>query len=127
MIDAQDPTRIEWTSPGSHPGAPAYRAACTTTSTNGGRLLALGGSGTAYNISGTGYRGEVCVPLEQLLVFDPETGRVRAEAAPTGWGASMDHRGLVALGDGRWMVVGGMSRAGRASARAQILRFHDDR
>lgn len=126
-IDPSDPTRIEWETRQAHEGRPTYRAACSTTGVNDGALYIYGGTDTPYNISGTGYNGEVCEPLDQLLVFDPESGRVRASATP-GWiTPSMDHRGLVPLGDGRWMAVGGMTAPGQSTGATQILRLKDSR
>lgn len=126
-IDPLDPTRIAWERLEPHPGEPTYRAAGATTSTNEGEIVVLGGSGRAYNISGTGYDGEACTPLEQVLVFDPQSRRTRRQGAPAGWRASMDHRGLAPIGDGRWMVVGGMHAPGAASDRAQIVRLNSPR
>ncbi len=122
-INPADPTRIVWEQRDAHEGRATYRAACSTTGANDGAILALGGSDTAYNISGTGYNGEACAPLEQLLVVDAGSGGVRVGALPVGVTASMDHRGLVPIGDGRWMVVGGMVGPGRATDRVQIMRI----
>lgn len=126
-IDPSDPTRIAWETRPAHPGRPTYRAACSTTGVNEGALYISGGTDTAYNISGTGYNGEACAPLEQLLVFDPESRSIEALGAPGGVGASMDHRGLVPIGDGRWMVVGGMVAPGRATRDARIMRIDPTR
>ncbi|MFI4898154.1 MAG: Kelch repeat-containing protein [Phycisphaerales bacterium JB059] len=126
-IDPLDPTRIAWETIEPHPGEATYRAACTTTMTNEGAIVVLGGSGRAYNISGTGYDGAACAPLAQMLVFDPETRRTRSVGAPAGWHATMDHRGLAPIGDGRWITVGGMRGPGEADHRAQIVRVGSSR
>jgi len=122
-IDPDDPTRISWESIENRRGRPTYRAACSATHASSGEVLVLGGTDTPYNISGTGYNGEPCEPLNQLLAFNADSGRFRARPFPTGAEPTMDHRGLVPLGDGRWMVVGGMTAPGEASARARILRL----
>ncbi len=124
-IDRLDPTKIAWTRLAAHSGRPTYRAACSVTTDHDGAVLVLGGSETPYNISGTGYNGEACEPLDQLLVVDNESGQVRVEPLPVGATASMDHRGLAPIGDGRWMVVGGMIAPGEATGRVQILRIAD--
>ena len=75
-------------------------------------MLVLGGTDNPYNFNGTGYNGQPAFPLNQALLFDPltldwEPLAVEGQVLPT-----MDHRGLVSLGDDLWATLGGMDGPG---------------
>ncbi|MFK7886760.1 MAG: Kelch repeat-containing protein [Gammaproteobacteria bacterium] len=110
-IRAADPTRIDWRSIAAHPGAGRYRAAATG---HDGTVVFAGGSDNPYNFNGIGYNDVPSNASESVYVFDVFTNAWRTEVALSE--PSMDHRGLLALGNGRFAIVGGMRRAQRVSS-----------
>ena len=75
-----------------------------------GMIVFAGGSDNPYNYNGIGYDGNPSAPSARVFGFD---------LAADGWRdlgelpeASMDHRGLLEVGD-EFLIVGGM-RAGQA-------------
>ncbi len=118
-LDAGEPGRITWRTAPPHPGRPTYRAAANATHAHTGPILILGGTDNPYNISGVGYDGRPSAPLDQLLVFDPDSGTFDVVDPPGP--AVMDLRGLAPLGGGRWATVGGMTDPGHASCRVRII------
>ncbi|MEQ8769245.1 MAG: hypothetical protein RIB60_01920 [Phycisphaerales bacterium] len=117
-IDPDDPTRIAWREQSPHPGEPTYRAANASA---GGAVLIAGGTSTPYNIDGVGYDGTPAEPLAQMLAWSPGRGW-SVSPAPA---ATMDHRGLVRVGDS-WAVIGGMT-APRRATRAITVQSPADR
>jgi hypothetical protein len=105
LIDKKDGRRVDWRIVTPHPGLPRYRmAAAGVAAANA--ILFIGGSENPYNYDGIGYDGTPSQPAPGALLFDLETMTWRAvdlKGQPT-----MDHRGLVNLGD-RWLTIGGMT------------------
>ncbi len=114
-IDANEPAKIAWREIEAHPGRPTYRGAASQCATADGRMLLVGGTDNPYNISATGYDGESAMPLDQVLAFDPETGAWETLEASGPWPATMDHRGLVWVGENSWAIIGGMTAPGEAT------------
>ena len=116
IIDREDSRRIDWRAVESHPGAPRYRMAAAG-SDDRNLVLFIGGSENPYNYNGIGYDGEPSNPEKRALIFDMEKQSWRAVKLKNP--PSMDHRGLVPVGD-RWLTVGGMlegqSVTGRVTA-----------
>ncbi len=124
QIDALDPTLISWNEVAAHPGNPTYRAAGGLSATPGGRLLIVGGTDNPYNYNGTGYNGQPATPLDQTLAYDP-VGDVWDTVANVGiHTVTMDHRGLVRIGD-CWATVGGMPARNVATDAVQRMALID--
>jgi N-acetylneuraminic acid mutarotase len=116
-IRPQDPTRIDWFRVPAQPGPGRYRSASTATTQ---RIFLAGGSDNPYNFNGIGYNGDPSQPSAEVYSFDVTTRKWRTErplAVPT-----MDHRGMLVLGDGRYAIVGGMRAAQTVSAQTLIWR-----
>ena len=113
QIAPDDLANISWQQVPAHPGLATYRAAASQVATSDGRLLLVGGSDNPYNFnSSTGYNGQPSFPLNQALLFDPvslewEQLMIEGEVLPT-----MDHRGLVSLGENVFASIGGMDAPG---------------
>ena len=106
-----DLTNIAWETLAAHPGDPTYRAAVSQGAALDDQLLLLGGTDNPYNFEGIGYNGQPSEPLDQVLLFDPVSQEwtsvdVDGNVLPT-----MDHRGLVSVGDG-FATIGGMTGPG---------------
>ncbi|HEX2570547.1 MAG TPA: hypothetical protein VH877_13410 [Polyangia bacterium] len=103
-LDPNNPTTIQWTSLGPHPGPARYRAAAGPAF---GRVLFVGGTDNPYNYDGLSYdNNQPSAPLASLFGIDPRTGTFGAlETRPQ---ATMDHRALVGCGDAVY-TVGGMT------------------
>jgi len=104
IIDEQDGRRIDWRTIDAHPGAPRYRMAAVGAPERQ-TVIFLGGTDNPYNYDGIGYDGIPSEPVANALLFDVETLKWRQVIIDNT--ASMDHRGLVAYGDG-WLTIGGM-------------------
>lgn len=103
-IDPVDPLEIQWTMLPALPGDAQYRMAAMGDDRTG-RVVFAGGSTTAYNYDGTGYDGTPAEPSGHVYAWNIPAKRwdlLEEKKTPT-----MDHRGLVRIGDGYW-TVGGM-------------------
>lgn len=116
-IRADDVSRIDWYRVPHHPGPALYRMAAVGHAASG-RIVFAGGSDNPYNYDGNGYDGRPSEPSSALFAWDLERGRWqdlgRLQVA------TMDHRGLLVVGD-ELLIVGGM-RDGR-SVSASVLAF----
>lgn len=102
-VSQTDVTRIDWRTL-SHPtGTARYRMAAAGHSGQQ-QILFYGGSDNPYNYNGVGYDGKPSEPDGHLWTFDlkTQTWQVKPTAKQT-----MDHRGLLVLGD-KLLVLGGM-------------------
>ena len=97
---------VQWAELPAHPGLPTYRAAASQGDDNG-QMLLIGGTDNPYNFNGIGYNGVPSSPVDQALLFDPTAGDWQTLSVTGDYLPSMDHRGLVRVGDG-WVTVGGM-------------------
>jgi len=116
IIDTGDSRRIDWRSIDAHPGASRYRMAATGIAEKSA-VMFVGGTDNPYNYNGLGYDGNPSEPVTGALFFDVNS---------LGWqhlamdgDITMDHRGLVAYGEG-WLTVGGMT-SGQAVTDKVIL------
>jgi len=108
VLNDIDPADIAWTRIDPHPGESRYRMAAAGGSAKTVVVFA-GGSAIAYNYDGIGYDGRPAEPSDGVFAFDVVARRWRELGRldiPT-----MDHRGLVWLGD-ELFLIGGM-RAGQ--------------
>ncbi len=103
-IDPDDPTKITWVSLGKHPGAGRYRMAAVGAKN---QVIFAGGSDNPYNFNGIGYNGEPSEPSDEVFAFEFEAGIFRELGTKPL--ATMDHRGLLKIGD-RYITLGGMTR-----------------
>ncbi|MDJ0940571.1 MAG: galactose oxidase [Woeseiaceae bacterium] len=116
IIDPDDNRRIDWRSVPPHPGASRYRMAAAGHERG---VLFLGGSANPYNYDGIGYNGKESEPAAGAFEFDVVANRWREigiDGTPT-----MDHRGLVRLGDA-WLTIGGMLGEQRVTSRVYSYR-----
>lgn len=116
-IDADNPARISWRRLPHHGGSGMYRMAASG-STRLGMVVFAGGSDNPYNYDGIGYDGNPSAPSVRVFGFDlaGDAWRELGELPE----ASMDHRGLLEVGDD-FLVLGGM-RAGQVVGRS-VIRF----
>lgn len=113
-IDPDDPGRVVWTQIADHPGPPLYRAASVSI---GPWVVFAGGTNNPYNYNGVGYDGARAEPLGAVFAYHVEDDRwveLPALTAPT-----MDHRGLVRVGDEVW-ILGGMGPGQQVTARVTV-------
>lgn len=104
-IDLAKITNITWTRLPQLPGKGLYRMAAAGISDRN-LILFAGGSDNAYNYNGIGYNKIPSAPSAHVWGYDTAAGYyVVYEDKPT---ATMDHRGLIALGDWRFATLGGM-------------------
>lgn len=109
-IDRREATRITWRPGPAHPGAALYRAGVTRCGT---RVVFAGGTDNPYNFNGVGYDGRPSQPSARVFAFDTRTsGWLSLPPLPA---PSMDHRGLILLGETAW-TIGGMHVGQRVSA-----------
>lgn len=105
-IDSLDPSRISWRQISSHPGPALYRSAAAG---SGGQIVFFGGTDNPYNYNGVGYNGIPSEPRNGAFAYVAAEDRWEAlavQARPT-----MDHRALLTLAPGRWLVIGGMDES----------------
>lgn len=115
-IREDEPRRIDWTLADHHPGPARYRMAATGAT---GGVLFVGGSDNPYNYNGIGYNGEPSEPLATALFYSFANGEWRQWQHAAG--ASMDHRGLLPLGDDSYAIVGGMDSGQRVNGKVRVL------
>ena len=104
-IDESDKTKINWTRLPQLPGKGLYRmAAAGVPSRN--LVLFAGGSDNAYNYSGIGYNKIPSAPSAHVWAYDIADEKfITFKDKPK---ATMDHRALIDLGNGRFAILGGM-------------------
>ena len=104
-IDADDMTQITWTRLPQLPGKGLYRMAALGIADRG-LILFAGGSDNAYNYNGIGYNKIPSTPSPHVWGYDVAANKyVVFDDKPA---ATMDHRGLIKLGDGRFASLGGI-------------------
>ncbi|GMR13647.1 MAG: hypothetical protein BMS9Abin29_1859 [Gemmatimonadota bacterium] len=118
-IDPTDPSHIEWRRLPPHPGPALYRAAAGSV---GPWVVFAGGTDNPYNYDGIGYDGDPSSPLALVFGFNVATGEWRRFGRLAE--ASMDHRGLL-IGDDTMIIVGGIGRGQRVSARVSVTSLTD--
>lgn len=104
-INASNQTEITWTRLPQLPGKGLYRMAATGVAERN-LILFAGGSDNAYNYNGVGYNKMPSQPSAHIWGYDvaAETYVVFEDKAA----ATMDHRGLINLGDWQFATLGGM-------------------
>jgi N-acetylneuraminic acid mutarotase len=110
-IDPSNPSEIAWREIAAHPGPPLYRAASVAI---GPWVIFAGGTDNPYNYNGIGYNGEPAHPRSGVIAYNVEEDRW--VELPSMTSPSMDHRGMVRVGNEIW-ILGGMDGEQRVSAR----------
>ncbi len=114
-IDPERPEIINWRSIAHYPHAARYRMAAGAAS---GKIYFAGGSDNPYNYDGVGYNGIASLPSAAVFAWDADADAwSQVNDLPF---ASMDHRGLVSLGNAYangFALVGGMDADGTVLAR----------
>ena len=122
-IDRVDPTRIVWRETTNLPGPALYRAAASaSTAVHPPQILMAGGAHNPYNYNGIGYNQEPSAPTPEVWGFEPLTRRWIAH--PPLARPSMDHRGLLDLGTGEFLIIGGMLSDQRVTGRTTRLKIN---
>ncbi|AWL11480.1 hypothetical protein HMF8227_00987 [Saliniradius amylolyticus] len=103
IINAADPTRIDWQKIEHPTGEARYRMAAASVK---GKAVFIGGSSNPYNYNGIGYNGEPSEPSSDVWVYHPKENRWQLGQSSQ---ATMDHRGLLVMGH-KLLVIGGMTR-----------------
>ena len=104
-IDPADMTNITWKRLPQLPGKGLYRMAATGVADRN-LVLFAGGSDNAYNYNGIGYNKIPSPPSAHVWGYDiAANDYVVFPDKPI---ATMDHRGLIDLGNGRFATFGGM-------------------
>jgi len=104
-IEARDRRDINWSRLPQLPGNGLYRMAAIGVADKN-LILFAGGSDNAYNYNGIGYNKIPSGPSAHVWGFDTaKNDYVVFEDKPA---ATMDHRGLIDLGRGRFATLGGM-------------------
>ncbi len=102
-IDPTEPTSITWRRI-THPESPAlYRSAALGV---GSWIVFAGGTDNPYNYNGIGYDGQPSLPTDKVFAYD--VVRNSWQSLPRLSSGTMDHRGLVRLGEHLYLV-GGMA------------------
>jgi hypothetical protein len=110
-INPGDPRRISWSELPLLEETAQYRMAATGDEESG-LVLFAGGSHRPYNFNGIGYDGLPAEPEDSLFAWDMASAMwVRFPEASRA--ATMDHRGLVRIGNAGYVTIGGMT-AGQA-------------
>ena len=116
-LDRNDPTNITWSRLPKHPGNARYRIAAGVDHSRG-LLCFVGGTDNPYNYDGIGYDGRPSEPSATAFVW--VAGTTKWEVLTTHAPASMDHRGLIAIGS-TLRTIGGMEVGQSVSAHVRVL------
>lgn len=102
-IDVINPTKINWYQWVHPTDEGRYRMAAVGDVEND-RILFIGGATNPYNFNGIGYDGNPAEPSNEIWSYHigKRSWKVLESAH-----ATMDHRGLIQVGD-KWLTVGGM-------------------
>ena len=113
-IDPDDPNKISWSELSLLDETAQYRMAATGDESSG-LVLFAGGSQRPYNFNGIGYDGLPAEPRDSFFAWDTAAaGWVRfPDVSRT---ASMDHRGLLMIGNEGFSTIGGMTAGQQVTA-----------
>src|SRR5690606_4432446 len=116
IINASDPTQINWTTLDDAPNR-NYRSACLT---YGNKLFWVGGSSVSYNYNGVAYNGSGGVePLMNIAHFNAwENSWNEGNGSPYG---VMDLRGSGQVSPTEWIICGGMESGQIVSNKTYLL------
>jgi len=122
-IDSGNPLRISWSELPLLEETAQYRMAATGDESLG-LVLFAGGSRRPYNFNGIGYDGLPAEPEASMFAWDSNAaGWVHfAEASRI---ATMDHRGLLRIGNAGFATVGGMTGGQKVTERVVTVPMRD--
>lgn len=106
-INEEDPSVIAWRRLPQLPGKGNYRMAATGWP-EASTIILAGGSDNPYNYNGIGYDKVPSQPSSHVWGYDISADKYVVFADKKL--ATMDHRGLVYLGAGKFLTVGGMGQ-----------------
>jgi hypothetical protein len=106
-IDSDDPTKISWSELPLLDETAQYRMAATGDESSG-LVLFAGGSRRPYNFNGIGYDGLPAEPENSFFGWDI-TGGAWVWFPDVSRDATMDHRGLLKIGNAGFITLGGMT------------------
>lgn len=116
-LDPNDVQSLSWRTLTHHGHRARYRVAAGALSGRGWLVFA-GGTARPYNFDGTGYDGVASAAVNDVFAWSARREQwIDLPALPV---ASMDHRGLVAVGDTLWLI-GGMGPGARAQRSVWVL------
>lgn len=119
-INLDDPAQIEYRRLPQLPGRGNYRMGGAG-DTAGNRVLFAGGTSNAYNYNGIGYNGEPSKPTAHVFAWDFTANNwVAYQDKPV---RSMDHRGLVKVGE-NWFTIGGMISSQQVTGKSLATFVH---
>ena len=118
-IDANDPTVIDWRPLPPHAGAPLYRAAVGADETRG-LIVFAGGGDNPYNYNAIGYDGQPSAPSDRVFAFELKSQSWVTLGRKTP--ATMDHRGLLRIGED-FCTLGGMGADGHVLSALACFRL----
>ncbi|MFZ3341972.1 MAG: hypothetical protein WA213_13890 [Terriglobales bacterium] len=117
-----DMTKIEWTKLPPHPGNARFRIAAGAgrPEKKGGKIYFSGGTDNPYDYNGIGYDGRPSEPSAVTFAFDVKTKNWEtiSENTPD---AVMDSRGLAVGTDRELVMVGGMEKGQRVTAKVTVV------
>ncbi len=120
-IDAADITNINWSRLSQLPGKGLYRMAATGWAERN-LVVFAGGTDNAYNYNGVGYNKIPSRPSAHVWAYDiTANDYVALKDKPT---ATMDHRGLIHLGENRFATLGGMGNGQVVLNTTDIFEIH---
>nr|WP_246034069.1 kelch repeat-containing protein [Thalassotalea mangrovi] len=105
-IDADDPLKVDWRLIAHPTGKAKYRMAAAASN---GQFVFVGGSTNPYNYNGIGYDGKPSDASSETWIYaaDKNAWQVYDGAGNESALATMDHRGLIVVGN-HLLTVGGM-------------------
>lgn len=107
-IDKNDFTKISWNKIAKHPTPAKYRMASVGSKALN-KVVFVGGSENPYNYNGIGYNGIASEPSSVIMTYDFLQDSWQTFELEDKAKASMDHRGLLEVGD-EFFIVGGMKK-----------------
>lgn len=110
-INFTNPSKINWYL-WVHPTDESRYRMAAAGDPNNDRILFIGGANNPYNYDGIGYNGQPSEPNGEIWSYylEDRTWKVTESSTPT-----MDHRGLIKVGD-KWVTVGGMRKNQQVTA-----------
>ncbi len=122
IINADDPTEIDWTNLGNSPGNKGYRCGAIHYQD---RIFFVGGAGDGYNYDGISYAtSQGVAPLHRILTWWSEQ-EIWSEGLGAPYGV-MDLRGLAKVNDNQWIICGGMTENQEVSDAVYLLTLDTD-
>ncbi len=111
-VNPDTPHVIEWHRIQPHPGKPLYRMAAGGYRGQGDWIVFVGGSDNPYNYNGIGYDNNPSEPSNTVLAYSMDNNKWHIVGSLEQ--GSMDHRGLLVLGD-QFYIIGGMMKGQKVS------------